>query len=71
MRDFKEITQKIKLHLSQKSAKKILDKDVANALKISQSNYATIKRRNSIPYKNILIFCKEQNFCCKDFFFKE
>jgi hypothetical protein len=48
MRDFQSITVKIKIFLSKKSSIKVLDKDVAEALDISQSNYATIKRRNSI-----------------------
>lgn len=36
---------------------KVFDKDVANALELSQANFATMKNRNKIPYSNILDFC--------------
>jgi hypothetical protein len=36
---------------------KIYDKDVANALDISQANFATMKTRDKIPYNNVLDFC--------------
>jgi len=49
---------------------KVLDKDVAKALGISQANFATIKRRNSTPYENILIFCKKEELCCSEIFFE-
>ena len=50
--------------------RKILDKDIAKVLGLSQSNFATIKRRNSMPYENILKFCKKENICCTELFFK-
>jgi len=71
MRDFHGIIKKLKHYLSVGKNKKVLDKDVADALNLSQANFATIKRRNSTPYKNILEFCKEENLCCSDMFFKE
>lgn len=36
---------------------KVFDKDVAQALELSQANFATMKNRNKIPYSNILDFC--------------
>ncbi len=36
---------------------KIFDKDVANALEISQANFATMKTRNKIPFGSVLDFC--------------
>lgn len=70
MRDFNGIIEELKLYLAVGENKKVLDKDVAVALNISQANFATIKRRNSTPYKNILEFCKEENLCCSDIFFQ-
>ncbi len=37
--------------------KKIFDKDVADILGISQMNFATMKKRNKIPYAELLDFC--------------
>jgi len=71
MRDFETIIEELKLYLAVDKKKKVLDKDVAIALNMSQANFATIKRRNSTPYKNILEFCKEKNLCCNDIFFKK
>lgn len=36
---------------------KIFDKDVADALDLTQANFATMKNRNKIPFSNILDFC--------------
>lgn len=69
MKDFKMIVKELKFYLGDVEAKKILDKDVANALEMSQSQFATIKRRNSTPYANILEFCKREDLCCDEIFF--
>ena len=71
MRDFNGVIEELKLYLAVGKNKKVLDKDVAVALNMSQANFATIKRRNSTPYKNILEFCKEKNLCCNDIFFEQ
>ena len=39
------------------SGKKIFDKDVADVLGITQMNFATMKKRNKIPYAELLDFC--------------
>lgn len=70
MRDFEAIIRELKFYLALNIDKKILDKDVAEALNITQANFATIKRRNSTPYKNILEFCKKEELCCNEVFFK-
>ncbi len=70
MRDFYEITSELKKHLAKTKTKKVLDKDVANLLEISQMHFATIKKRNVTPYKNILEFCHKQQICCNEIFFK-
>lgn len=69
MRDFHAIIKEIKLYLAKSKTVKIYDKDVANALGITQVNFATIKRRNSTPYENILRFCYKEKLCCSELFF--
>ena len=69
MRDFHSIIKELRLYLADSRDIKILDKDVANALEISQAMFATIKRRNSTPYVNILKFCKREGLCCSEIFF--
>ena len=36
---------------------KVFDKDVADALDLTQANFATMKNRSKIPFSNILDFC--------------
>lgn len=69
MRDFHGVIQKLKKHISKGKEGKILDKEVAHALEISQAKFATIKKRNSTPYENILKFCKKEELCCSEIFF--
>ncbi|QSZ41144.1 hypothetical protein GJV85_03125 [Sulfurimonas aquatica] len=69
MRDFHAIIKVLKLHLSGAKEVKVLDKDVASLLDISQSKFATIKKRNVTPYENILEFCKREELCCSEIFF--
>lgn len=58
MLDINEIIEKLRDVLSSEVKKgRIFDKDIANALSISSVNFATMKKRNSIPYSNILDFC--------------
>jgi len=57
MLDVIKIIDKLKDVLSRDNDKRILDKDVANALNITQANFATMKTRNKIPFSNILDFC--------------
>ena len=71
MRDFQSVIEVLKTYLLDDNQVKVLDKDVAKALNISQSKFATIKRRNSMPFKNILKFCRRENLCCSDIFFDQ
>ncbi|MEA3353079.1 MAG: S24 family peptidase [Campylobacterota bacterium] len=58
MLNINEIIEKLRDVLSsEKSDKKIFDKDIANALDITSVNFATMKKRNSIPFSSILDFC--------------
>jgi len=69
MRDFRTIITVLKEYLANGRSVKIYDKDVAEALSISQAQFATIKKRNSTPYVQLLEFCKKEGIsCCKLFF---
>lgn len=58
MKKFSEVIEDIKNIISREiPGKKVLDKDVANALGISQINFATMKKRDKIPFDKLLDFC--------------
>ena len=58
MKNFLEVVEEIKSIISAEfSGKKIFDKDVADILGISQMNFATMKKRNKIPFGELLDFC--------------
>ena len=69
MRDFHDVIKELKSYLADGKSIKILDKDVAKALGVTQAQFATIKSRNSTPYANILEFCKREELCCIELFF--
>jgi len=56
-----EIISKLKTIIStDEQNSKVLDKDVARYLELSQANFATMKNRGKIPYTNILNFCAKR-----------
>ena len=58
MNKFIEIVEEIKNIISSDfNGKKIFDKDVADILGISQMNFATMKKRDKIPFTELLDFC--------------
>ena len=58
MKTFLEIVEEIKNIVSTEyNGKKIFDKDVADALGVSHMNFATMKKRNKIPFGELLDFC--------------
>ena len=58
MNSFTHIVEEIKSIVSEKfGGKKVFDKDVADALGVSHMNFATMKKRNKIPYSELLDFC--------------
>ena len=60
MIDFQDVMQRIKKILIIKTKKeKILDRDIADILKLDPQYYAVIKRRKKIPYEKLAYFCKE------------
>ena len=62
MKSFTEIVEEIKDIISADiPGKKIFDKDVAQALDISQMNFATMKKRERIPYEELLNFCAKRS----------
>jgi len=69
MKNFKNIVITLKSYLKEEEQKKILDKDVAQALDMSASRFATLKKRDTTPYENILNFCKKENLCCNEILF--
>jgi len=70
---FNEIIEKLKDVISEHAAKgkKVFDKDVATALNIPQATFATMKKRNSIPYEEILEFCALKKISVNWLFFDQ
>lgn len=62
MNSFLDIVEEIKSIISDEVApKKVFDKDVAGVLGISQMNFATMKKRNKIPFNELLDFCAKRS----------
>ena len=62
MNSFLDIVEEIKSIISDEVApKKVFDKDVAHILGISQMNFATMKKRNKIPFNELLDFCAKRS----------
>jgi len=60
MIEYSEVMRRMKVILDTKINKnKILDKDVAIALKLDPQYYAVMKRRQKIPYESIAYFSKQ------------
>jgi SOS-response transcriptional repressor LexA len=72
MYDFKKVIIKLKDILAEEiTNKKIFDKDVADALAIPQTTFATMKKRNSIPFKEIMEFCATKKLSINWLFFDQ
>jgi len=72
MYDLKVVIKKLKEIISEeKSIKRVFDKDVADALAIPQTTFATMKKRNSIPFKEILEFCATKKLSINWLFFDQ
>ena len=70
----KEIIEKIKDIISRQPSfrgKKVFDIDVAGVLRLTQANLATKKRRNVIPFKEIVLFCERCGLDSRDILFKK
>ncbi|SFV60747.1 phage repressor protein, putative [hydrothermal vent metagenome] len=72
MMSFNDIIEKLKDVVSEtKIGGKVFDKDVAQALNIPQATFATMKKRNSIPYAEILEFCALKKISVNWLFFDQ
>jgi len=69
MRDFKTIIKELKSHLADGKKIKVLDKDVAILLGMSQARFATIKKRNVTPYEELILLCEREGLECSEIFF--
>ena len=62
MNSFVEIVEEIKSIISSEfKSKKIFDKDVADILNVTQMNFATMKKRNKIPFAELMDFCASKS----------
>ena len=62
MKSFAEIVEEIKNIVSPEfERRKVFDKDVADILGISQMNFATMKKRDKIPFSELLDFCASRS----------
>lgn len=62
MKSFAEIVEEIKNIVSPSfDGRKVFDKDVADVLGISQMNFATMKKRDKIPFSELLDFCASRS----------
>jgi len=72
MIDFSEIIEKLKDVISTKKiGGKVFDKDVAMELGIPQTSFATMKKRNSIPYEELMQFCARKKLSINWLFFDQ
>ena len=72
MDDLRFIIEKLKDIISDgKEGVKVFDKDVASALTIPQATFATMKKRNSVPYKEIMDFCAMKKLSINWLFFDQ
>jgi SOS-response transcriptional repressor LexA len=72
MYDLKEVIKKLKnIIAEERGLKKVFDKDVAEALAIPQTTFATMKKRNSIPFKEIMEFCANKKLNINWLFFDQ
>jgi SOS-response transcriptional repressor LexA len=72
MVDFSEIIERMKDIISTKKiGGKVYDKDVAAELGIGQATFATMKKRGSIPYREIMEFCARKKISINWLFFDQ
>ncbi len=72
MLEFNEILERLKdIISSKKIGKQVYDKDVAIELGISPATFTTMKKRGSIPYKDIMAFCAKNKISINWLFFDQ
>lgn len=69
--EFDEIIKRLRDALSHgNSTQKIYDKDIALALELDAQYFAVMKKRKKIPFKEIAIFCNQNNLNINQILFK-
>ena len=72
MYEFKTVIEKLKAILSEeREGAKVYDKDVAALLAIPQATFATMKKRNSIPFREIMEYCALKKLSINWLFFDQ
>jgi len=72
MIEFSEIIERMKDIISTKKiGGKVYDKDVAAELGIAQATFATMKKRGSIPYREVMEFCARKKISINWLFFDQ
>ena len=62
MKSFHDVVEELKDIISSDfPGKKIFDKDIAGLMSISQVNFATMKKRDKIPFNELLDFCASRS----------
>jgi SOS-response transcriptional repressor LexA len=69
--NFEDITSKLSIHIKNESGRRVFDKDIADAIGVSKSQYATMKKKCVIPYKNIIYFCGQKKINLNWIFFDQ
>ena len=69
MKSFQEIIATFKVELKTDKKKKVFDKDIASLLNIEPSRFATLKKRDSTPFVEILEYCHKEKICADKIFF--
>jgi len=68
--DMADIIEKIKDVLCHEIEGKVFDKDVANALKMDNTNLASHKKRNSTPHFELYRFCRKYKISIESMIYK-
>ncbi len=72
MVDFHEVIERLKdIISSKKIGGKVYDKDVAMELGIAPATFATMKKRGSVPYREIMEFCARKKISINWLFFDQ
>jgi len=72
--DTKEIVEKLKDIISRQPSfkgSKVFNKNVADLLGITEMNFATMRRRNKIPFKEIMLLCDRCGLDPRELIFKK
>jgi len=69
--NFEDIVNKLSLNIKNETGRRVFDKDIADALGVSKSQYATMKKKGVIPYKNIIYYCGQKKLNLNWIFFDQ